>query len=546
MKENNALIHLGPGYTFNAIDYANQGNTILGIRGSGKTWAATKVGEELLDAGIPIVGFDPTGVWPYLRHGINGHPGYAVVVAGGLHPDIELTVENATRILRAALEAGVSIIFDLKGYSTANKGKWVKIISDCVELLMEINLPYGLRHVFFEEAAEVVPQRPGVDVGAKIVYSRIESMARMGRNYALGYTLINQRAEEINKAVFEICEQVLVFRQVGKNSLKSIRSWLDHRGMETAKINAFLASLPKMPNGECWIVNQDEEMHVTIGHKNTFHPDPKKGLTVLPKGATKNDTSDFIRRMKAQMSEKVSMARPDLASAKALKQSVEKNFLLNQNQEDDVDKKEREGYERRIAELERLLAAEKTANVRAMDEAEEERQSLLQELETAKKSKAAAPKKAGVAGNVDYDYIIAEVLKRIPAGTGGAVYQVAPLEMIKKNFLQEAKDRLIMLLSGFDDEQKRIIKWVEQAGAGRSKKDIYTGCFGPGAGAGHKYQDLNVKVSEMHKAGVVRTDDKARVFPRLAEKIKENLVQYDATEAELDNLYSHVLVELLR
>ena len=567
MKKEQSLIHLAPGFSLNPIDYANQGNTILGIRGSGKTYAGTKIAEGLLDHSIPIVGFDPTGVWPYLRNGVNGHPGYPVVVAGGLAPDIELTVDNATRVLRAALEEGVSIIFDLKGYATANKGKWVKIISDCVEVLMEINLPYGLRHVFFEEAAEVVPQRPGIDVGAKIVYARIESMARMGRNYALGYTLVNQRAEEINKAIFEICEQVLVFRQAGKNSLKSIRDWLDHRGMEGDKIKAFLSSLPKMPNGECWVVNQDEELQVKIGAKNTFHPDPKKGLTALPKSASKSDTSKFIARMKAQIvaipeapAKALVVKRPsplpanvqeNLDSLKTLNASYSKHFSQTPTKlEDDVDKKEREGYQRRIKDLEEIKAKlweEKENAVAVMKEQVKE----IERLREANKlfEKRATEKNKALHGNgaaaIDYDFIIAEVLKKMPAGTGAAVYEVAPLEKLKKDFLKAAKDKLSALVSGLDDQQKTLLKWVEQAGKGTTKSVLYEACFGKTFTSGGNYNAINGKVKEMEKLELVRQDDKARVFPKLKELLQKTLGHYDATEAELDNLYSHILMALL-
>jgi hypothetical protein len=46
-------------------DYASQGNAVLGIRDSGKTYSATSLAEHLMDAGVPIIAFDPIGVWRY-------------------------------------------------------------------------------------------------------------------------------------------------------------------------------------------------------------------------------------------------------------------------------------------------------------------------------------------------------------------------------------------------------------------------------------------------------------------------------------------------
>ena len=48
-------------------DYASQGNAILGIRDSGKSYTATAIAERLMAAGIPIIAFDPIGIWRYLR-----------------------------------------------------------------------------------------------------------------------------------------------------------------------------------------------------------------------------------------------------------------------------------------------------------------------------------------------------------------------------------------------------------------------------------------------------------------------------------------------
>lgn len=78
MKINLGAVH------FDARDYASQGNAILGIRDSGKSYSATYMAERLMDAGIPIIAFDPIGIWRFLRVEGEGS-GYPIVVAGGEH-----------------------------------------------------------------------------------------------------------------------------------------------------------------------------------------------------------------------------------------------------------------------------------------------------------------------------------------------------------------------------------------------------------------------------------------------------------------------------
>src|SRR5690348_12791884 len=88
---------------------ASQGNAILGIRDSGKTYTATLLAEQLFAAGIPFVAFDPIGVWRFLRVPGKGR-GIPVVVAGGTDGDLPLTVAGAPEIVRAAMANGVSLV----------------------------------------------------------------------------------------------------------------------------------------------------------------------------------------------------------------------------------------------------------------------------------------------------------------------------------------------------------------------------------------------------------------------------------------------------
>lgn len=310
---------LASNLVIDSIDYANQGNTFLGIRGSGKSYAATKAAEELLDSDIPIIAIDPIGVWHNLKNGINGHAGYQVVVIGGQHADLPLSEDTIVSMVKAALESRVSLVIDLKGVSSSNKSQWIRIVTDVIETLMELNDQYGPRHVFIEEAAEFIPQK--LNPGLYKVYSRIESMARMGRNVGLGYTLINARAEEIAKAIFELSEQVFVFRQAGKNSLKSIKDWLDYKGLKEMNI---IPELPRLLTGECWSFNQTQELRCKILPKNTFHPDPKKRTQEMPANTRKADPSVFISEMKAVMEKSAEVAEPKGKSKR--QQGIELNF----------------------------------------------------------------------------------------------------------------------------------------------------------------------------------------------------------------------------
>ena len=278
--------------------YASQGNAVLGIRDSGKSYTATYLAEQLLKAKIPFIAFDPSGVWKFLRVAGNG-AGFPVVVAGGKEPDLPLTPASAPEIVRAAMRSNVSLVIDL--YSIGlSKADWSRIVESCVRVLLYENGDHGLRHVFIEEAAEFCPQQVQGDKAR--VYAEVEKLARIGGNALLGYTLINQRAEQVNKAVLELCDCLFLHRQKGKNSLNSLSKWLEYsQGGETKEI---IKGLPTLPSGECWVwpANADHAVRVKMPEKQSFHPD-RRALIANPKAATgaRVDAGQFVEQLKGTL-----------------------------------------------------------------------------------------------------------------------------------------------------------------------------------------------------------------------------------------------------
>jgi hypothetical protein len=284
------MIQLSKKIAINAIDYASQGNAVLGIRGSGKTYTATFIAENLMDEKIPIIVFDPIGVWRYLKVAESGK-GYPVVVAGD-DGDLPLTAANAADIVRAAMKENVSLIVDL--YSMhLSKADWKKIVESCLRVLLYENKNHGLRHIFIEEAAEFCPQRVGPDSGR--VYAEVEKLARMGGNASLGYTLINQRAEEVNKAVLELCDCLFLHRQKGRNSLVALEKWLNVADTNNAK--QVISSISALGPGECWVWEQGSKAPewVKIPKKKTIHPDRKNPIKLKPGSSV--DVSKFVEKL---------------------------------------------------------------------------------------------------------------------------------------------------------------------------------------------------------------------------------------------------------
>lgn len=338
------------------IEYASQGSAVLGIRDSGKSYTATGIAEHMMDAGIPFTALDPVGIWRFLRvPGAGAHAkGYPVVVAGGEAPDLPLSPDTVQDLVRAAMRERVSLVIDLYSMDLS-KADWRRIVAIAVRTMLYENKLYGLRHIFIEEAAEFVPQVIPRDGVSGQVYAEIEKLARMGGNAMLGYTLINQRAEQINKAVLELCANMLLHRQTGKNSIDSLAKWLKVSGAGVG--HELTSSLPTLAAGECWawISGSTTPVRTKVPAKRSFHPDRRAlhGTGAAAPGAAV-DVAGFVDTMRAQLPAiAAEAAANDPARLKA--QIVELQKLLDQRRAEAfdpavVEAARTEGYQRGLGD----------------------------------------------------------------------------------------------------------------------------------------------------------------------------------------------------
>lgn len=296
-------IKLSDDLSVDAVEYASRANAILGIRDSGKTYTGTMIAEQLFNAGIPFFAFDPIGRWRFLKVPGKGGRGFPVVVAGGVAPDLPLTPENAPELVRAAMRSGVSMVIDLYSIDLS-KSAWRAIVRNSIDTILYEGDGHGQRHVFLEEAAEFIPQH----VRDGNTYAAVEKLARMGGNVGVGVTLINQRAEEVNKAVLELCDNLLLHRQRGKNSLISLQKWLAAGNVTPPK--KITDTLADLPTGQCWAWFKDvgKPRLIKISKKQSFDPDRRAmaiNRSAVAKGAPAAvDVSTFVARMKAALANK--------------------------------------------------------------------------------------------------------------------------------------------------------------------------------------------------------------------------------------------------
>jgi len=145
--------------------------------------------------------------------------------------------------------------------------------------------------------------------------------------------------------------------------------------------------------------------------------------------------------------------------------------------------------------------------------------------------------------SIDIEALTQTILSKIPKSTGNQVYEVSPLEKIKKDFLEECKQKILSDIVSVSDESKKILKYIESQGRNVTTNELVTKCFLRKSGPTNK--TITKHAIELVTIEVSRKDSAGRFYPELKNRIKSLLGNHNATDGEIENLYQHILMELL-
>lgn len=143
------------------------------------------------------------------------------------------------------------------------------------------------------------------------------------------------------------------------------------------------------------------------------------------------------------------------------------------------------------------------------------------------------------------DEIIGKILPLIPKSHGAVTYEIAPLEKLKKEFLEEAKQKILNDIKQLSERQKKILKFIETQTKGSSLTHIISKCLFLSATSGGTRGNISKECREIAILEVMRMDKNSVCYPHLKERIKELLSVQNATEQEIEQVYNHILIEIL-
>lgn len=240
-------IHLAEGLAL-PDDAATQVFAFMGRRGSGKTYGAGRLIEQLYANGNQVVILDPVGTWWGLRLAADGKSaGLEIPVFGGSHGDLPLPATAGKVVATLVAERGTSLVIDVSEFTMADQRRFVADFA--AELFHAKKRHRSPLMVVFEEAQEFAPQHVSGDV-AKMV-GAVERLVKLGRNFGVGATLISQRPQAVNKDVLNLTEILCAFQLAGPQERKAIAGWVQEKG--AAGREEVGDALPSLPVGTAMI-----------------------------------------------------------------------------------------------------------------------------------------------------------------------------------------------------------------------------------------------------------------------------------------------------
>jgi hypothetical protein len=288
-------IHLSPELAL-PLDVVTQRLAFLARTGAGKTYAAGKLVEELLDNGAQVVVLDPVGNWYGLRLAADGKsPGIPIPVVGGEHGDLPLDAAGGALIADLVVEQGVSLVVDVSMFRKGQRRGFVTAFAE--QLFHRKKSQRSPLHIVLEEAQAFCPQK--VQHGEERMLGAVEDIIKLGRNYGVGVSLISQRPQAVNKDALNQAEILVVLQMNGPQERAALKAWITEHGVDVVKE---LEEVPRLPVGTAFVWSPQFLRffgRVAIGQKRTFDASatPKFGASISSRSLVPVDLGELRAAM---------------------------------------------------------------------------------------------------------------------------------------------------------------------------------------------------------------------------------------------------------
>lgn len=221
---------------------------VLGKTGSGKTYAAKGIIEQLLDDKKRVGIIDPTGAWFGLRSSRDGKgPGFSILVLGGDHGDLPLPSAGGAAVARLLVEQGVNLVADTSTLTVGERTRWFIDFATTLHRLNRQPL-----HLVIDEAHMFAPQGKVPDPDTGKMLHACNTLASGGRSRGFRLTMITQRPQKLHKDALTSADTLIAMRVLAPQDRLAVEDWIKGCG-DIAMGKEVLNSLASLPRGTGWV-----------------------------------------------------------------------------------------------------------------------------------------------------------------------------------------------------------------------------------------------------------------------------------------------------
>ena len=224
---------------------------VMGVTGSGKTFTAIGLVEQLLDAGRQVIVVDPTGVYNGLR------TAFPLPIFGGRFGDVEIAEDSGAAVARLIIERDLSAIVDVSALLKRSHAAARRFMGPFVATMK--NAPERARYIVMDEADEFMPEHASGDVAH--LFGDLKWIVRRGRSSGWRMLMVTQRPQDIAKSVLTQCETMVIHRLMAPQDRKALLEWVKGNA-DADQAREVIDSLARLETGEAWIWSPKHDLLV--------------------------------------------------------------------------------------------------------------------------------------------------------------------------------------------------------------------------------------------------------------------------------------------
>lgn len=297
-------IALADGLTM-SMEAVTQKFAFMGRSGSGKTYGAMKLAEQLYINKAQIVALDPVGVWYGLRIDSDGkNRGLPITVFGGLHGDVPIQATAGELIADLIVDRNISAIIDTSQFeASAEQSRFVAAFAK--RLFFRKKAAPSALMLFVEECQEFIPEQPARE--QNMVLHEMRRLGKIGRNYGIGVCLVSQRPQAVDKEVLNMTEVMVTLQMTGPHERETIKKWVSQKGGDIDVVDI----LPRLEVGQAHVWSPQwlkVSKTVKISKRETFNASSTPVFGSAPKAEPKPLDAADLRALRDSMAATIEQA----------------------------------------------------------------------------------------------------------------------------------------------------------------------------------------------------------------------------------------------